>query len=366
MDALFERLGWVYGLLTVPVVFLPTIRTRVLGGVGLALVGLAASAEGAATGAATPGFLAVNAALALVGTLVIAAALSLGWRRRSARSSRSDPDAAVSKAFSFSLDALGLTGLLVALLAPQLLWFGLGAALCLAAATRATIRARRPLALLPLIIATVALGAAFALLLAVLGPLSTRVEQLAEGPVSPAAERLLVLLVGGSALLLAGLPPLDRLPWGVGLAPLAAILLGRLVVPVFPEGLAQFQAPLVLLLAVSLCWAVATGRWTRASVAGGLLGLASGERAGLVAGLVLVLWGWLVETGVALGAQRGSRLSPRWSGALALPALAAALPALTASLRVQALLSTLAVGGCIAGLLRVGLGRTAPSPGPLY
>lgn len=361
---LLGRLGWVYGLLAVPVVLLPSPRIRVFGGVGLALLGLAAAAEGAATGVATPGFLLVNAALALVGLLVLGVALTLAWRRRSPLSNTGVADATTDDALP--LDGLGLTGLLVALLAPQLLGLGLGAALCLASATRATIRAQRPLALLPLIVAAVALAAAIALLFTVLGPLSTRVEALAQGPVSPAAERVLVLLVGGSALLFAGVPPFDRLPWGVGLAPLTAILLGRLVVPGFSEGLGQWQAPAVLLLAISLSWAVGTGRWTRASVAAGLLGLTSGERMGVLAGLVLVLWGWLVETGVALAAQRGRRLSQRWSGALVLPALLAGLPALTACLRAQALLSTLAVGGCIAGLVRTGLGRPAMSQGPLY
>jgi len=364
VDALLDRLGWVYVLLAVPVVLLPTLRARAVGGAGLALVGLAAAAQQAAPGPATRGFLRVNAALVLVGMLGIGTALMMGRRRLSPQSGPELPDAAAGT--SVSLDGIAFAGLIIALLAPQLLLLGLGVALCLASAVRATVRARRPLALVPLIAAAIALGLAFGLLFTVLGPLGTRLGALAQGPVSPAAERALALLIVGSALVIAGVPPLDRMPWGLGLAPLAAILLGRLVVPVFPEGLALWQAPAVLLLAIALSWASATGRWTRACVAAGLLGLCSGERSGVVAGVVLVLWGWLVETGVALAARRGSSLSQRWDGALALPAALAALPALTASLRVQALLSTLALGGTVAGLLRVGWGRPALSPGPLY
>ena len=364
MEALLERLGWVYGLLAVPVLLLPTLRARALGGAGLGLVGLAAAAEQAAPGPATRGFLAVNAGLALLGILGVAATLVLGWRRRPLPSSADIPDVAADEAAS--LDGVALAGLVAALLAPKLLLLGLGTALCLAAALRATVRAKQPVALLPVILAAAALGVAFGLLFTVLGPASTRIGELGQGPVSPATERILVVLIGGSAFLLAGMPPLDRLPWGIGLAPLGAILLGRLVVPVFPEGLALWQAPAVLLLAVALCWAVATGRWTRAGVAGGFLGVASGQHGGVIAGVVLVFWGWLVETGVALAARRGRRPGLRWGGVVALPAVLAALAALTASLRVQALLSTLALTGMVAGLLRVGLRRQALSQGPLY
>jgi hypothetical protein len=363
VNALLERLGWVYLLLAVPVVLLPTLRARVVGGAGLALVGLAAAAQQAAPGPATRGFLMVNTALALVGMLGIGTALMVG-RRLSPQSGPELPDAAAGT--GFSLDGVAFAGLVIALLAPQLLLLALGVALCLASALRATIRARRPLALVPLIAAAIALSSAFGLLFTLLGPLGMQLGALAQGPVSPAAERVLALLIIGSALVIAGVPPLDRMPWGLGLAPLAAILLGRLVVPVFPEGLVLWQAPAVLILALALSWASATGRWTRACVATGLLGLCSGERNGVIAGVVLVLWGWLVETGVAFAARRGGSPSQRWGGVLALPAVLAALPALTASLRVQALLSTLALGGAVGGLLRVGWGRPALSPGPLY
>src|SRR4026207_611881 len=60
---------------------------------------------------------------------------------------------------------------------------------------------------------------------------------------------------------------------------------------------------------------------------GVLLALWTGVDGGVVAGSVLVGWGWVVESGAAVGAGRGIALSARWAGFSALAAGPAALPA---------------------------------------
>src|SRR4026207_1665235 len=83
---------------------------------------------------------------------------------------------------------------------------------------------------------------------------------------------------------------------------------------------------------------------------GVLLALWTGVDGGVVAGSVLVGWGWGVESGAAVVAGRGIALSARWAGFSAVPAGLAALPALEAGLRAQVLLSVAAVTGCTVGL----------------
>ena len=359
-----DRLGWLYGLLAVPVVLLPGVRPRALGGAGLALIGLAAGASAAASGGEpTRGFVAVNAILVLAGLTAVGAAVFLAWRHGG---SAVRDSLAAGQTASPSFDPFTLAGAVIVLLASQVIVLGLGAALSLVSATRSAVRSRRTLGLFPLLAAAVALGAGLGFLLTLMGPLGGGLQNLAQGPISPAAERLLVLLIGGAALLLSGVAPLDRLAWGLALAPLAAVLLCRLVVPPFPEGLLVWQATFMVLLAVACSWAAFAGRWCQVAVAGGMFAIWTGSRDGIWAGAVLVTWGWLVETGVAIAWRGGVIRNPRWLGLLVLPAALAALPALRAGLRAQVMLSTLAVAGCAAALLRVGLRGPWRQHAPLY
>lgn len=364
MDALLERLALVYLILAGAVALLPAARLRALGGAGLALLGLAVAADATADSGSASGFATINEILALGGAVLVVAALWLTLKRKGDGDPAGlpPPDRFL---VSPPLDLLLLSGLLVAALAPQLLLLGLGAALVLASATRATLRRGRPMALLLLLPAAASLGIGFGLLFTILGPEGGRVAALGEGPLSLAAERLLTLLIGGGSLAVAGLPPLHRVPWGRNLAPLSAILLLRVILPGFPAGLLTWQVVALLLLLLSFVWSALAGRWPQAAVAGGLMALWSGAL-GAFAGSALVAWGCCAEIGAAIAAGRGVTLSPRWRGLAVLPAALAALPALCAGLRAQVLLSVVTAAACVAGLLLQWKRHPRAAQAPLY
>lgn len=349
MDALFEQLALLYVLLLLVAMGLPRARSRALAGAGLALLGLAAAADRAAAAGADTAFSVINELLAVggVGVVLTALVLSLRGRRQDDGGPGRLPPATTA---AFALNPLLLAGLALAVLAPHLLLLGFGATLAIAAAVRATVRARRLAGLIPLLAGTACLAVALSLMLTIRGPLGGGLADLSSGPYSVAAERLLVALLGAASLLFAGLPPLQWAPWGRGLSPLSALLLARVIAPALPEGLATWQAPAMLILTAGLLGSAWRRRWSQVAVTGGLLALWTGVDGSVVAGSVLVGWGWVVESGAAVVAGRGIALSARWAGFSALPAGLAALPALEAGLRAQVLLSVAAVTGCTVGL----------------
>jgi hypothetical protein len=349
VDALLEHLAVVYYALAGLVALFPSPRARALGAAGVALVGLAAAADAVGAPGTDGGFATINEVIGLCGIAVVMGALRSALRPSIVTDPAIPPDLAPAPPVP-RLDPLLLSGLLLAALSPHLLLLGLGTALALAFAARAATRVARPSALLLLLLATLSLGAGFGLLLTILGPESGRLVAAAEWPTSLAAERLLTLFLGGGALLLGGLPPLHRVPWGRQLAPLSALLLVRLVAPGFPAGLLTWQAPAMLVLAAGTMWSALDGRWAWAAAGGGMLALWSGPE-GATAGGVLVAWGWLVETGTATAARHGVVLAVRWRGVSALPAAVAALPALTGGLRAQVVLSVATVAVIVAGFV---------------
>jgi len=365
VDALLERLSFLYVVLACVAALLPAARWRALAGSGLALLGLAAASDRVA--AAEPGgaFTTINELLALAGGLAVLSAVWLGARRRAGPPVAPDPGGAGAAAIP-AADGLLLSGLAIAALAPHLLLFGLGAGLALASAGRMTLRAAARTAWIPLLAGAGGLGAGLVLILILRGPLGGGLADLATGPFSPAAERLLGLLLGAACLLVSGLPPLHRVPWRRSLAPLAALLLLRVIAPAFPAGLLAWQVPAMLLLAGALAWSASVGRWSQAAVAGGQMALWSGVGGAAWPGAVLVGWGWFVETGAAAATQRGLALRARWTGLVALPAGLAALPALAAGLRAQVLLSVLAALGCGVGLARQWKRGARGVDAPLY
>ena len=349
MDALLEHFAAVYYALAGLVALFPAARVRALGAAGVALVGLAAAAGAVGAPGSDGGFATINEVIGLSGIAVVLGALLAALRPSVVTDSSTPPDLAPTTPVT-RLDPLLLVGLLLVALSPHLILVGLGTALVLAFAARTATRAARPSPLLLLLLATLSLGAGFGLLLTILGPESGRLAAAAEWPTSLAAERLLTLFLGGGALLLAGLPPLHRVPWGRQLAPLSALLLVRLVAPGFPGGLLTWQAPAMLVLAAGTMWSALQGRWAWAATAGGVMALWSGS-AGVIAGGVLVAWGWLVEIVTARAPRHDFVLAERWRGFFALPAAVAALPALTAGLRAQVVLSVATVAVIVAGFV---------------
>ena len=307
MDAIFERLALLYFGLVGLVALLPPGRARARGAAGLCLVGLASAAAAVAGENAPGGFITINELLAAAGLVLVALGV-VTWRRGWSSGTTQAYDASDDSRPSFGTSALGLAS---ALLIPEL-----------------------------------------------------AIRSLPAESLSLETERMLTAVTGVLAFLLAGLPPFHRVPWGRALAPLSAMLLARFVAPGLPHGLVTWQVPAMLVFTVAVVWSAWRSHWSAVAIAGGLGALWSGTVG--PAPLVLVGWGWLVETGVGVFSKRGVRLGPRWTGIAAIPAGIAALPALQAALRAEVLLSAGAVAGILVGLLRDGKDGSQALGGGIY
>jgi hypothetical protein len=209
--------------------------------------------------------------------------------------------------------------------------------------------ARRPAWFVPLLAGAVLLGTALALTLTILGPIGDRLDDLAAGPFSPAAERMLVMLYGAGALLLAGVPPLRRVPWGVTLAPLAAILLVRVMGTGFPGGLSEWQPLAFLVLGAGTVWSGLRRDWPAMLAGGGLLVLWTGRATADLPGAILVLTAWLLE-------RFGVLIPERWQGLPVVPAALAGSAGLATLLGTEVVLPVAATVS-IAGALALGARR---------
>ena len=364
MDPLFEGSGWLYcGLALLPAL-IPGFRPRAIAGAGLGLALLGAAGDRAGGPAADTTFTAINEALLLLGGVVVVAAAVMGFRR-GAPPPGGESDSPLSA--SRYPDPLLLAGLALAAAAPHLLLLELGVLLALLWAVRVALRpaANRWWLAVPLLGGAL-VGIALTLMLTILGPGGGSIAALPDGPFSPPAERLLVMLLGAGSLLLAGIPPFTRPPPGLGLAPLAAILMARLAVPALPGGVLEWQPLAMLLLPLSGGLAAFRGRWAAFAVVAGLAGLWSGEPSAAFAALVLVLFGWLAEQAAVGRLGPFPRLPARWTGLpLVIPALAA-LPVLAGGLRSQVVLSVaLVVAGIAALVFRAARGPQGVQA-PLY
>ena len=350
MNALLQRLAQIYFIAAVVVPVLPPPWARALGGIGLCLLGLAAAADAVGGAGGDSRFTTANEILAGLGLLIVLASLVAAWRGRGATDSPGEGWEPAPRAGHPGLDPFLLAGLALAALAPHLLALGAGAMLALVAAARSALHAKSPAWLVPAALTAVLLAGSLALTLTILGPGGGSVRGLPDGPFSPAAERWLALLFGGAAVLVAGIPPLHRAPWRLSLAPLGAVLIARIVAAGFPGGLAAWQPLAMLGVAVALGWATLAGRWPAVAAAAGLLALLSGEGGGRLPGFVLVLWAWTLDLLPTLGEGRGIGLRARRTGFPAVIPALAALPALTAVLRVQVTVSVLGILALAAGL----------------
>jgi hypothetical protein len=370
VDALFEGSGWLYCGLALLLALIPAARDRALAGAGLGLALLGAAGDRAGGHAAGTTFTTINEVLLLLGGGVVVGFALMEFRRGpSSRPELTPPLSASRYPVSASRypDPVLLTGLALAAAAPHLLLLELGILLALVSAVRTGLRsgANRWWLALPLLGATLT-GIALLLMLTILGPEGGSIAALPDGPFSPPAERLLVMLLGLGSLLLAGIPPCRRTPPGLTLAPLAAILMARVVVPALPGGLLEWQPLAMLLLLVSGGFAAFGGRWAAFAVVAGLAGLWSGEPSAAFAALVLVLFGWLVELAGSGRLGPIGRLPAGWDGLpLVIPALAA-LPVLAGGLRSQVVLSVALVATGIVALALRGARRPEGVQAPLY
>jgi hypothetical protein len=341
VDAIFESPFILYALLGVVAVMLPTARARALAGAGLGLAALGVAADSAGGDGSGTTFTTMNEVLIGLGAAVVIAAAVLGRRFRQASAAADRP--AAEPAARFGPDLLLMLGLALAAAGPHLMLFAAGVVLVLVSAARQTVLTERRPWLVLLISGAALLAVALYLLFTILGSEGGRMVHIATGPFSPAAERLLVLLFGLASLLLSGLPPFHRAPWGLCLAPLGAVLLSRVLAAAMPEGLSVWESPAMLWMVAALAYGALTRRWAIVMVAGGLISLWSGLTAALFPGWVLVLWGWLHDARLFDANALSWLKRERWSGLQALvPALVAPL-GLAAAMRSEVLLPFLGV-----------------------
>ena len=150
---------------------------------------------------------------------------------------------------------------------------------------------------------TLALLAAWWLMATIAGPEGLAVAALPDLPVSPAAERLLALVFLLAAWATAGLWPLHRQAAAGLLAPAGAILLVRIALPTFPDGIEHWRALAMPLVVLGIWHAAWIRRTTALAVGMSWIGLLGGTQAGrLGAGLLL---------GAVLAAELGRRTGHR-------------------------------------------------------
>lgn len=180
------------------------------------------------------------------------------------------------------------------------------------------------------------------------------VAGLADAAFSPALQVLLGVLVLPSAFALAGVPPFDRFVPGALLAPVAAALLARSVLPGLPDGVEHWRSAGALWLVLATADAVRRHRGALVLACAALFALLLGGDEARVAGGVLALLASVVE----LGPRAGWTL-PAWSGRVAIgAALVAWLVAVRATLATEVVYSVAMVAVLTAGVLR-GAGRPA-------
>jgi len=266
-----------------------------LAGAGLAAVG------GIGVGLSATRYLRASALVPLVfgGLAMGAIGLALLWAGTRLRPSSGPSDDLLTR--PAGLIAIG-TGALMAAASP---WSGpilLGAVLAAAGGWMcARSRDARRLPLAPAL--TLALAPAWWLMRTIAGPEGLATASLPDLPWSPAAEQLLGALLLLAAWAMSGLWPLHREEPSLLTSPVAALLIARVALPAFPDGLDHWRALVMPLVLIGGLHGVLTGHRSEALTALAWVGLAAATAQGEVgAGLVLV-GALILEAGERLGTR---------------------------------------------------------------
>lgn len=214
-----------------------------------------------------------------------------------------------------------------------------------------------------LLLAVVLLLPAVWLIATIAGPVGLRLDALARGPFSPAAEVLLVLPVAVAAWVYFGLFPVHRGVPGALVGWVGAALLVRLGHGVFPGGMEHWQ-PLLIPLGVAGVWhGAVTRRPGETWLAVAWIGAVTGTEAG-VAG---VTWLLAALAGMALLPPR-MRFAEPARFVLSLAAIWGGVLVLEAAVRVQVVYSVAAATGVAVAAIVAGrsIGSVDPSPGPAH
>ena len=348
-----------------PVAALPAGFVAVEGALlaGGAMLGLAAAAAGFRAGRGSRSALA-GAASAAVGGLgvglssipylraaalafLMAAAcataaigLALTWvGTRLRTTSRSSQDFTPR---SGGLIAIGV-GALIAAASPWAAPILLGAMLAAAGGWTCT-RARSPRRLPIAPVLTLALVPAWWLMHTIAGPEGLATASLPDLPWSPAAEQLLGALLLLAAWAMSGLWPLHREEPAALTAPVAALLMARVALPAFPDGLEHWRALVMPLVLVGGYHGVLAGNRSTALAALAWVGLATATGQGH-AGAGLILVGGVI---LVAAERQGARAQAVAGLVAALAVGGGALLVAEAGLRTEVVYTVCAVAGLVA------------------
>ncbi len=234
-------------------------------------------------------------------------------------------------------------GLLLIAIGPHLHLVLAGGAMLLVLAAREDLRARAVRAAAPDAVALPALLGAWWLLGTIAGVEGGWMRDIEQVPLSPAAEYLLVPLLGAVLFRFAGVPPLDGAT-GAGLAVVAVLLAWRVVLPLLPGALPAWSAGVLAAAALAAILAGAARRGDLLLAAVGLGALLVGGEPGRLGGPVLLVSATLARPGSRVaGHVLGLRL------ALVVTLAWAAGEALTGTLANEVSYSVMLVAGAVAG-----------------
>jgi hypothetical protein len=319
---------------------------RALAGAGLAAVG------GLAVGLSAIPYLRAAAFLPWIAAAMTTAAVGLALVWAGTRLGPGSGSSQRTPASPRGLGAIG-AGALMAGVSP---WAGpilLGAVLAaIGGWVCARTRAPRTLPIAPVL--SLALLPAWWLMRTIAGPEGLTTASLPDLPWSPAAEQLLGALLLLAAWAMSGLWPLHGEEPAALTAPVAALLMARVALPAFPDGLVHWRALVLPVVLVGGFHGVLTGNRSRALVALTWVGLATATGQGL-AGAGLVLLGAVVL--VAAERLRAPVQSVALIAALAIGA--GALLVTEAGLRTEVVYTVCAVAGMVAAAGRWSAGQAS-------
>ena len=196
---------------------------------------------------------------------------------------------------------------------------------------------------MPLLLSALLLPALW-LVLTVAGPGNLSVQGLRDAPFSSAAEILLAALILPATLVLAGVFPFGAVTRGPRFAPLGALVLLLVVLPLLGEGLEHWRSPYAGWLVLGAAVAAWGAQWPRLLACAGLFAIACGGGSVLWAGTALTVIASLLS------------LSPVVRDVVLRVALLAAaacgVVALGATLGVEVVYSALMVLATVIGILR--------------
>jgi hypothetical protein len=208
------------------------------------------------------------------------------------------------------------------------------------------------------------LAPAWWLMATIAGPEGLAIGSLPDLPWSPAAERLLAPVLLLAAWAMSGLWPLHRQEPAVLTSPVAALLLLRIAIPAFADGLDHWRALAMPVVLVGLWHGVLTRRWQVSVAALAWIGLVTATPEGQVGGLLVLLAGLGLELAGRMPA-RARRGTPVLRAAAALLFAGGALLAIEGGLGTEVVYTVLAAAALVAWAAQPAAAQASTASDPI-